>query len=32
MKDIDFIHTSLGMEQIHENIAQVYIKIYRPKV
>jgi hypothetical protein len=28
---MDFIHSSLGMEQIHEDIEQVYIRIYDSK-
>jgi hypothetical protein len=28
MEDIDSIHRSLDIEQIHEDIAQVYIRIY----
>lgn len=28
---MDSIHNSLGMEQIHEDIAQVYIRIYGSK-
>jgi hypothetical protein len=31
MEDIDSIHISLGMEQIHEDIAQVYIRIHGSK-
>jgi hypothetical protein len=31
MEGMDSIHSSLGMEQIHENIAQVYIRIYGSK-
>jgi hypothetical protein len=27
MEGIDFIHSSLGIEQIHEDMAQVYIRI-----
>jgi hypothetical protein len=28
MKGMDSIHSSLDIEQIHEDIAQVYIRIY----
>jgi hypothetical protein len=28
---MDSIHSSLGIEQIHEDIAQVYIRIHRLK-
>jgi hypothetical protein len=28
---MDSIHNSLGMEQIHEDIAQVYIRIHGSK-
>jgi hypothetical protein len=28
---MDSTHSSLGMEQIHEDIAQVYIKIHGSK-
>jgi hypothetical protein len=28
---MDSIHSSLGMEQIHEDIAQVYIRIHELK-
>jgi hypothetical protein len=31
MKGIDSIHNSLGMEQIHEDIVQVYIRIHELK-
>jgi hypothetical protein len=31
MEDMDSIHSSLGIEQIHEDIAQVYITIYGSK-
>jgi hypothetical protein len=31
MEDMDSIHSSLGMKQIHEDIAQVYIRIYGSK-
>jgi hypothetical protein len=31
MEDMDYIHSSLGMEQIHKNITQVCIRIHRLK-
>jgi hypothetical protein len=31
MEDMDSIHTSLGMEQIYKDIAQVYIRIHGSK-
>jgi hypothetical protein len=31
MEDIDSIHISLGMKQINEDIAQVYIRIHGSK-
>jgi hypothetical protein len=31
MEDMDYIHSSLVMEHIHEDITQVYIRIYGSK-
>jgi hypothetical protein len=31
MKGMDSIHSSLCMEQIHEDVAQVYIRIHESK-
>jgi hypothetical protein len=31
MEDMNSIHSSLGMEQIHEDIAQVYIRLHGSK-
>jgi hypothetical protein len=31
MEGIDSIHSSLGMEQIHKDITQVYIRIHGSK-
>jgi hypothetical protein len=31
MEDIDYIHSSLGMQQIYEDIVEVYIRIYGSK-
>jgi hypothetical protein len=31
MENMNSIHNSLGMEQIYENIAQIYIRIHGSK-
>jgi hypothetical protein len=31
MEDMDSIHSSVGMEQIHKDIAHVYIRIHGSK-